>query len=821
MSENEMKKINEKDLGNIILCDPITDRGKEALEELKLKEVVTENYFLDNLYIPPKYYERQSADITDEQSAYINKKECLQYNYSVTNKIFKDRKDKLEYFDAKFTSDAINQSPLNILGSPGIGKSIEAYAKIRKLQGNNKKIATNYIIYNLESSFTELTRGITYRLDEKNKENVLWLIFMVLLENIYNLATKDSNNFLRIACNHKKYFENKNISNDAENKIFSYIKKYRPRNKKRIGKELFENICKLIDKNNICKTIEDVLKITMNLLYCINPENKNYIIFDNLEHHIKLNPQNIVIIHNSELSELYKYVEEVINNLTKIYDQIKNDEFWRAFKIIIVMRRTTGHLIGKTSEHYATKFLGMGNDYTGHFDIWRIWEKKKEYIWEKHLKERYDIKRSSEVFHIINDMMNDNPIAKGKNYQELISPLMNSGIRRNGRAQAHATMDVYDIITRNNNCYINYDTYKDLLKKENEEEKPMIRYMYRRALLEIQYKWMIIPDEARARFEKLLFGKLLEEKETNIKDINGVNIKMRNVLLDDIDKNNTTLVRRILSYLSNFIDNSTYEEESIKVSFRTEMFATKSLYDLMKCIFLNPSDKTTKELEYNEHFLSLAKVLISLANMSHSATKSAPFVILDINDPQIKSIDSDGPIADILKKIWDAGIEKGSVNDNDNYNYTNYGVRLTEAGHVFLCDIQPSFSFFAALYCSEEVPLFFLKDIERIKFVIKSIYKEASDLCKVYEDAAHSFCGSNNTLRTDNYLPKFNNDYITFRHRVKELHSRHLELYIDYIEKNFDILGLKDVKSDLIKFINSTISDYNKWETGKEIVNCF
>jgi len=231
----------------------------------------------------------------------------------------------------------------------------------------------------------------------------------------------------------------------------------------------------------------------------------------------------------------------------------------------------------------------------------------------------------------------------------------------------------------------------------------MIRYMYRRALLEKQYNWMILQDDARARFEKLLLGKLSEDKEKEIKDKNGKNIRIREVLWDDVDKNNTTLVRRILSYLSNFMDISTYEEESIKISFRTEMFATKSLYELMECIFINPIDKPMKKLDYNEHFLPLAKVLISLGNMSHKATKAAPLIILDINDKRVNSTDSEKQIADILKEIWDAGA-KSSINGP--YKYTDFGVRLTEAGHVFLCDIQPSFSFFAALYCSEEEPSF-------------------------------------------------------------------------------------------------------------------
>jgi len=838
MSESGKKELNEQDLGDIILCEPITNRGLQALQGLGLQNVVTENFFFGNLYTVPKYYDEQYLELIDKQSSDINKdtnkelflditdeelsniikKEYLHYNYSITAELFKEKNMKLKYFDTKFTSDIIDHSPLYIIGTTGNGKSIEAYAKIRNPERDNETIESNRIVYNLENTCTELTYGLIFKLNKKQKNNALWLICVVLLDELYKLVDKNHEKVLSIASNHNKYLVDNKSADEIERKIFDRIKDYNPIDPN-TGEQMFEYMIKLINDNDASQSIRDILKITMNLMYCINPRNKNYIVFDNLEQFIRLNAQYIVI-HNSVLSDLCESVEEVTGNLKVLYDRIETDESWRAFKIIIVMRRTSGHLVEKNSVHYATKLLGKGNDYTGHFDIWRIWEKKKEHLWEKYLKEKYDLKQSSDVLWIIDNMMNDRPFAvTGTSYQELISPLMNTGIRRNGRAQAHTVMNVYNILLSvTSNCYINYGTYKYLLE-EKTKESTAIRYMYRRALLEIQYKWMIIQEDARPRFENLFLGKLSKKKESDIKDKNGNIIIMRSVVWDNPNKNNTTLVRRILSYLSNFMDSSTYEEKSNGSSFGTGMFATKSLYDLMKCIFLNPSEDKSKILNYNEHFLPLAKVLASLGNMSHSATKAAPFLILDINDPRINSIDSESQIADILREIWDTGAKNDSVNDS--YNYGDFGVRLTEAGHVFLCDIQPSFSFFAALYCIEEVPLFFLTDPERIKFVIKSIYKAANDLCNVYEQVAHNFCTKNNTLREDNYLPKYHNEYITFRHRVKDLHSHHLGLYSDYIEKNAEELGLTDVKADLKDYIKKFISEYKKWKTGRRSANCF
>ena len=52
------------------------------------------------------------------------------------------------------------------------------------------------------------------------------------------------------------------------------------------------------------------------------------------------------------------------------------------------------------------------------------------------------------------------------------------------------------------------------------------------------------------------------------------------------------------------------------------------------------------------------------------------------------------------------------------------------------------------------------------------------------------FCGNEVTLRTGTYLPKNNNEYITFKQRVKDLHMNHLLLYRDYIQKNYNHIGI-------------------------------
>ncbi len=80
----------------------------------------------------------------------------------------------------------------------------------------------------------------------------------------------------------------------------------------------------------------------------------------------------------------------------------------------------------------------------------------------------------------------------------------------------------------------------------------------------------------------------------------------------------------------------------------------------------------------------------------------------------------------------------------------------------------------------------------------------------------------NITLKTGTYLPKHNDRYVTFRQRVKELHTNHLNLYREFIEKNYIYLGIsKESMEELIRFISRFISKYQAWETGREAPECF
>jgi len=800
---SEQKHLNEQDLRDIIICEPITDKGLQALGNLGLStDDINEDYFYKNIYVAPKYH---SNAIYSNRYASIDSASMFQY--SVSEERFNDLKLMLKLFNYKFTSDVVNQSLLIVLGTSGCGKSIETNNKVRSLIKCNDTLLFNYVWYDLEHSSSSLTYGETFYIPDK--DDSMWGFYMSLLDVFFKLIIQHKNKASIISENHTRYFIEYNSADKDERELFLCIAKYDCGNKESV-KNLFDAVMSQINTTDVSVSIQRLMRMTMNLMYCINPKNKNYIVFDNIEHYIDLSDHSISI-PNKSLQAIYECVENVINNVRNIYDRIKTGESHKAFKIILVLRRTTGRIV-KPKAHNPTLFHEIGIDHTGHIDIWRIWENKKRWIWETHLKHRYDANHSLKVLYLLDSVMNDIPEKSiGTSYQALVSPYMNAGLRRNAHTQARATMKTYEtIFIKNDDSYINFTEFKSLVQNPNTN-----RYMYRRALMQIQYKWMITSVDGTLRFEQLLMGKLSEEKPTNIRDKTNSIIKKRDVLLDGSDKASTTYTRRVLSCLSNFIYTApiVIGQETYKI----EMFDTISLYDLMCVVFLNPKENNKKQLSLQYHFEPLAKVLTSLGDMSYKRTKRAPMLILDVDDPRNNINNPEQGLAIILEEIWESGAKESS--NEGRYNNSDFGVHLTTAGDMFVRDIQPSFSFFAALYCSEEVPLFFLKDIQRIELLIKMVYDNANKLCGVYEKAARAFCGQNVTLQNtrDKYLIKDGNKCITFRKRVKDLHIQHLQHYKDFIDKNAKTLGITD-KSILISYIDKYTIKYKMWNLESE---CF
>lgn len=784
---NTPQMITREDLFNLITCDPITTRGKIALSNIRLTKEITQDYFFENLYVNAKVEKSAEPTIPDEE---------LQYSYIETEEEHDISLYMYTRFKSMLLSDAPNSFPLLLLGSAGNGKSVEILHQLWEMKKDDSN-KYNYFYCNFEKSYSELTHGIKYRLKPEQVNEPLWLIAMTILNYLYKLIEQNRDKTNEIYSNHIIYFLNKGSADNREEVLFEKINNFdinNPLTHKNVFKALVDFIVE-----DVSETIEDLIKITMNILYCIAPQKKNILVFDNLEYYIKIN-QTDIPIHNYTLRTIYEITQRVSSTIEDIYNRIDENESWRAFKIIIALRRTSTRLIMRNSnEQFVSQMLKKGQDITNYFNIWELWYNKKKHVWNPLLNNKYS-KESLQVIDILDDMMNDTPGRLGTSYQEKIAVLMNTSLRRNASAQAYATYTLYEILSKNNSSHIDYTMYTLLLNESNSA----VRYFYREMLLELQYRRMMYSPESRNHFNKL-----------------KLNTKCKN----------STLVRRVLGFLSHFKDNHICTDEKGK-TLKSNMYETVSLYKLMKQIFITPNEINNESIstKYNSvcidnniniigqgcTFSELASVLIALANMNNYVNKTAPFIILGVNDKRFNEESSEEELTIILKEIWDAG-ETFSKN-NSKYDKLNYGVRLTDAGAMFVYDIQASFSFFASLKEKNNVPLFLLNDKNEIKKTIKNVYNLANSICETYENTAISFCGGNNRIKENKYyLPQ--NKLSTFKERVKLLHLKHLILYSDFIKKSYKNMGITYPDLiDILECIENYKTLYEKWDNSKE---CF
>lgn len=798
--------LSEENISDIILCEPITRKGKEALGRLGLTTTdISQSYFYDNLRIASKY---------DEKSAYEKKisdpvyeRNHLYYQYTVDHIQFEELQDRLKKFNSRFYSSSPNEYPLFMLGVAGNGKSIEINRQIRNITSEESEYGLEKVYFDLEDAFTKVTYGVTYKCPNSTP---LWLFCIKLLDGIMqyirschflcNTIYSNFNNILvkeNLAnAKQKELFQNIGSfcmgDNDSETKVFTVLKSF-------------------LSPADVCDNIEILLEILMWIMYCSEPEKKQYIIIDNIEQYIKLDDLKIQI-PNSDISKLYNSINTVITNVLNDFNRIKPDLGWKAFKIIIVLRRTSLGLLGSEQLHSPVKVEQNITDITGYFQIPDIWERKKTFIWEGRLSDKYNNAENNKIIKIVESIMEDGAKAIGTDYQSIIAPLMSYGIRRNAKAQAHAAYGTYKMLTNEREENINLNEFNELMGAIS-RENTSVRYMFRRALIEFQFKWSISSGR-QDRWKNLGIGNLTGKKEYFY---NGKRFMIEGV--EYYDDGCVTLMRRILTYLSYYPEESEYANGRKKSV--ADMFMTRSLFDLIQGVLVNPQgyDKISRN-----DFLAFARVLIALSDMSNGDTKSAPYVILSVKDSNFHRTTDETVLAELLAKIWESGYQK-SVPEGE-YNYRDFGVRITDAGNSFLLDWQASFSFIASLYCFTIPSLFFLKDVTSIKYVIETVYNASLSLCEKYEAEAKRFCGENFTLRRGKYLPNHNGECITYRKRIQELHTNHLQLYRDFISKNYQYMGISiDDMNDLTLsdsgYISKYIDMYNSWETDEEAPECF
>lgn len=795
------RKLNENDIGNIILCDPITSRGIEALTALGITpDEITPSFFYENIFTPSKYDENVQTPATNTDSM----NEALYYRYTSTNQQIEAIQNQMRIFNERFDGSSVNGYPILIFGVAGNGKSIETYRRIRSWSNENGDFECGKAYLDLESAFSEVTYGDTYMCP--NDRNALWLLTIKLMDGIMKYIIENIELCPTISMNFNDKILRNNLANECQRKVFDLISKYTEGDNE-TQTELFKSIKEIANDKDPETVIKKLLTLLMMIMFCSNPDNKNFIVFDNIEQYIKLNSAKTQI-YNSDIAAINRIVNGVTTNITNLFDRIEHNISWKSFKIIIVLRRTSLGLLDPVLLQTPVRGYENSADLTGHFQIPEIWAKKKRYIWKAKLEKDYQNEYSKNLIELVDIIMSDGVNTRGTPYQSLIAPLMSYGIRRNARSQAHASSELYKLLVINSDEVINYEQFVRLILSATSQNG--VRYMFRRALMEIQFKWSIGSGK-QERWKALNIGHLSNQKVILFEN---KSITVEGVSYDD--EENITFLRRILAFLSLFPEKNTFIDARDKSVI--DMFSTISICELAKGVLVNPAVKIIAEANISqEDYKHFSKVLIALSNMSYYETKTAPFVILGIKDEKFDK----NPTAENLTKLLVENMKDYSSDDSNTY-LSDFNVRITDAGYSFMLDWLSSFSFISAMYCFTIPPLFLLRDVCSIKYVIKTVYEATVQLCEKYENEAIRFCGSKNTLRNNHYLPKHKEKCFTYKERVKELHLNHLWLYTSYLESNAGILGIStNDKTDILSYVSRYIDQYKLLNTSEESAECF
>ena len=820
------KYLNESILRDLILCDPITRKGKEALNNLGLTDLVTPDFFYDKLRIPSIYDEKREFK---EITVSLPDRDAMFYQYTIDKEQYNTIKEHQQRFITKLSSSDEGDSLFLLLGVAGNGKTIEVNRIIRK-KLNSIPIDIRekaYVYIDLEKTKKKVTYGDVFAVPQ---ESPSWSFCASLLIKIMDYIERlDSSSAITLLNQYNSDLlpftigskEQRNVLMKIGKPIFfpSFLKKSHEKTKSKKREIVFRELNKLINNQSPGESIQNLFEMLMLIMYCACPNETKYIVIDNLEEFIMLD-NNKLQIPDEDIALLYRAINDSINSIDEQFSRKSSKLTWKQFKIIILPRRTTLGLLHPQFLQDPTRNTQRVNDITGYFQISDIWAKKKAYLWADRLESMFPGEHNKAIIQIMDIITSGGAGTLGWSYQSLIAPLMSYGIRRNAYAQAHAAIMTYEYLSEKTAKTMTMSIESFLGMMTDVESAPSsARYMLRRALLEIQFKWPL----SQPRWKNLQLGTL--GKQSNKEGL-GVKLAIHEFIFPD--ENTYSLARRILACLSYYSNN---EFNSWKKA-PSEMFSTASLYDLVTEVLVNPLDKEKDNYVISdEEYQSFARVLIALGDMDNNSTKSSPYVILNIKDIEFHSADgkSEQRLAQLLKDIVNEG--SSSSKNNGKYNICDYGARITDAGVAFLCDWQPSFSFFFALTCYTIPPLFFIKDVRIVKYILNTVYETADKICCKYEEEAEFFCVNTEkiSLHEGHYLPRGKgSEKITFRQRVKKLHIDHLDLYQDYLKRCYRDIGISEEDKEML--IGTSTSNgiimqykekYNKWKVDEGAVECF
>lgn len=838
------KDTHETFLNALIRCDPITTDGKEKLNILKkqgLKANVTPSYFYDNLRVPSIYESDKDGAGNDRKYEDFNDPAEMQTGifraYTIEEEQYNDAKEHHRILMDSISGTA-HYAPVYLFqGVTGNGKSIEINRIIRKhtFNSESESYSSQYILFDFEKARSSYKRGGIFEVCDDSIIAVFSVsIFSGIMHYIEDLGALRQT----VLKNYNEYMKPRCLGSDEEQKVIEKIGELTENAPGKI-RELFlalKGVATTGDAktNNSKSRIKNLLHLLMWVMFCVNPYQQCRIVFDNIETYITLDGYRVQI-PNGDIMELYEAVKYAVNDMNLEMEQHYGAET-SCFSAFFVVRRTTLGFMDKKFLQQDTEKYKITDDLTGQFQTWEIWEKKRDHLWKGDLETVYAEEEYKTLVDVMDIIMAKKSGTVGKSYQSLIAGLMCYGIRRNGSAQAHAAYMtcIYLCNSIMSKYTMGYARFRGLMDKIAEgAEWSSARYMVRRALIEIQFKWAV----RQAGWKDLHIG-YVEGKEKRVV-ISGITENLLSQPLN-LPERNSSLVSRILSFLSYHRQGRTYET-SFWEKTPSDMFDTVPLYDLVRKILIPPCDESKAEgykSIKDDEYRSFATTLIALANMDFDLTKRSPYVILNVDNKSFhRSSDAPKTLADLLKRIaWSHETER---EEGGEYDSSKYNARITDGGFWFLHLWLHNFSYFSAITCYSIPPLFFLSNRPLIAHVIEAIYDTAKTMCDMYKKDANIFLGEENIKAGRNSLmglyirPSRDGEEVTFQQLVRAQHMNHLHNYRDYINHCYQEIGLTEEDKNNIAgpggLIEQYMEKYNNWsdrfedENTKEmrVIECF
>lgn len=824
-----LKKATEKLVEKLLLCDPVTERGRDQLYALGLQREITPNNFFsgpDSLWVKP-------ADL-----AMLPLDEELDYDTSPNQQRIHQIVTRRQRFDSRFhgliaegENRRIEKREFTLLmGVVGAGKSIElqrqiysnyngipySYSQSSFQNDFEKDMIPNVVNIDLERVNVEIDIGTGFRCQDSS--NSLDLFFTKLLATLINyikfLYMHHRDRLRNVNTNLQDIFNNKDRQTSSVKKynalldeIFLYSQ----------GKSDLENVfAQLLSAIKADTLYEDPItgekedpkeariRAVLHLLGIImdgaNPNEKKCIVVDNVEDYIKISGDSQIAVSLDHASKIYGILSRFSEAIKDRYNQAG---ITGSFHVVMALRRTTW-------DNLQSKFYGNQNaifddifDLTGDVSLTELWNKKGYPIWEKYLKDQYD-DLANNYIDKVNELLNDD--VQRNSIQERFSRLMSHGLRRQGHSLSVTLYDMFFdrrfgiFLNKSASDYILRDSYNTLYD-EAFSHRSEARYLRRSSVVELYLMKQLactgvdVDASVGKRWKGLNIGIIKREnKEDYYYSFNGYRrtegirkpFSLWEYNFKEPEKSNR-LLRQVLRTLRQ-------AQEAPRASkCVAPLYEAVSLFDLISRTTTSGDSGSQQEL------LALSSLLLAGARPDVNAEFSPLFLLQDGVDYEDEYTFLDKLIA--VKKADRAGSGDG----NHPYCRQKHGVRITEAGADFLHNIQPSFEYFSSLFCNDYPPLLFIRSTELIAHVIGCVYRNAVRVCT-----------ENKNSRDDTVLiSKENREYAE---AIQVQHTRFLKHYRDFIENCGTEIGLSAGEITWIMLgVNSVIDNYNAWKVKENV----